>query len=169
MIYEVMEAKEGIALSSGVTVKAEEAPDGFRMEPRNENSTPSPNPKPDLNQNNNHDPNLDSNSNTNPSPNPNPGQLGAPQVGASPVSAGCTVTGGKKKRGRPRKYAPDGTLATALSPMPISSSIPLTGDYSAWKRGRGRPLESVKKHHNCEYESTGKMNRKHRFLLMLLL
>ncbi|KAJ6671972.1 AT-HOOK MOTIF NUCLEAR-LOCALIZED PROTEIN 9 [Salix viminalis] len=155
MIYEVMEAKEGIALSSGVTVKAEEAPDGFRMEPRNENSTPSPNPNPDLNQNNNHDPNPDSNSNTNPSPNPNPGQLGAPQVGASPVSAGCTDTGGKKKRGRPRKYAPDGTLATALSPMPISSSIPLTGDYSAWKRGRGRPLESVKKQHNCEYESTG--------------
>ncbi|KAL9373094.1 hypothetical protein Peur_035338 [Populus x canadensis] len=157
MIYEVMEAKEGIAVSSGVTVKAEEAPDGFRVAPRNENSSPSPNPNPDLNQNNNHNPNPNpnSNSNSNPSPNPDPGQLGAPQVGASPVSAVGTDTAGKKKRGRPRKYAPDGTLALALSPMPISSSIPLTGDYYAWKRGRGRPLESVKKQHNYEYESTG--------------
>ncbi|KAJ6882913.1 AT-hook motif nuclear-localized protein 6-like [Populus alba x Populus x berolinensis] len=153
MIYEVMEAKEGITVSSGVTVKAEEAPDGFRVAPRNENSSPSPNP--DLNQNNNHNPNPNSNSNSNPSPNPDPGQLGAPQVGASPVSAVGTDTAGKKKRGRPRKYAPDGTLAIALSPMPISSSIPLTGDYYAWKRGRGRPLESVKKQHNYEYESTG--------------
>ena len=28
MIYEVMETKEGITVSSGVTVKAEEVPDG---------------------------------------------------------------------------------------------------------------------------------------------
>ncbi|XP_014514816.1 AT-hook motif nuclear-localized protein 6 isoform X2 [Vigna radiata var. radiata] len=58
-------------------------------------------------------------------------------------------TEGKKKRGRPRKYGPDGKVAmdavTALSPMPISSSIPLTGEFSAWKRGRGRPVESIKK------------------------
>ncbi|KAF2311779.1 hypothetical protein GH714_026666 [Hevea brasiliensis] len=39
--------------------------------------------------------------------------------------------------------------------MPISSSIPLTGELSAWKRGRGRPLESVKKQYKYEYESTG--------------
>ncbi|TKY51960.1 AT-hook motif nuclear-localized protein 6 [Spatholobus suberectus] len=55
----------------------------------------------------------------------------------------------KKKRGRPRKYGPDGKVAlgpvAALSPMPISSSIPLTGEFSAWKRGRGRPIESIKK------------------------
>lgn len=55
----------------------------------------------------------------------------------------------KKKRGRPRKYGPDGKPApgavTALSPMPISSSIPLTGEFSAWKRGRGKPVESMKK------------------------
>ncbi|KAK7356874.1 hypothetical protein VNO80_16154 [Phaseolus coccineus] len=59
------------------------------------------------------------------------------------------ATEGKKKRGRPRKYGPDGKVAmgpvTALSPMPISSSIPLTGEFSAWKRGRGRPVESIKK------------------------
>ena len=160
MIYEVMEAKGGIAVSSGVTVKAEEVPEGFRMAPRNENSSPNHNPTPNLNSNSNHNPNpnpnLDPNSNSNPVPNPNPVQFGGPPVGASPVSVGGTDTGVKKKRGRPRKYAPDGTLNTALSPMPISSSIPLTGDYSAWKRGRGRPIEAVKKQHNYEYESTGK-------------
>ncbi|KAL5709624.1 hypothetical protein ACHQM5_020289 [Ranunculus cassubicifolius] len=40
----------------------------------------------------------------------------------------------KKKRGRPRKYAPDGSLALALSPNFYSSSP----DFSE-KRGRGRP------------------------------
>ncbi|CAJ2642493.1 unnamed protein product [Trifolium pratense] len=29
--------------------------------------------------------------------------------------------------------------------MPISSLIPLTGEFSAWKRGRGKPVESIKK------------------------
>ncbi|CAH8275406.1 unnamed protein product [Arabidopsis lyrata] len=44
----------------------------------------------------------------------------------------------KKKRGRPRKYNPDGTLAVTLSPMPISSSVPLTSEFPPRKRGRGR-------------------------------
>ncbi|CAL0333212.1 unnamed protein product [Lupinus luteus] len=61
------------------------------------------------------------------------------------VSAVVTpVTEGKKKRGRPRKYGPDGKVAAvarALSPMPISASIPLTGQLSAWKRGIGKPVE----------------------------
>ncbi|KAL0727050.1 hypothetical protein Bca4012_023143 [Brassica carinata] len=49
----------------------------------------------------------------------------------------------KKKRGRPRKYNPDGTLAvTALSPMPISSSVPLTSGLPPRKRGRGRGKSS---------------------------
>ncbi|EPS73882.1 hypothetical protein M569_00877, partial [Genlisea aurea] len=40
----------------------------------------------------------------------------------------------KKKRGRPRKYAGDGSIVT-LSPMPISASIPLAAaDYSSWKK-----------------------------------
>lgn len=43
----------------------------------------------------------------------------------------------KKKRGRPRKYNLDGTPVT-LSPMPISSSVPLTTEYPPRKRGRGR-------------------------------
>lgn len=73
------------------------------------------------------------------------------------ATAATTTTPGtevKKKRGRPRKYGPDGTMALALSPMPISSSIPLTGDYSGWKRGRGKPVESIKKSsYKFEYES----------------
>lgn len=44
----------------------------------------------------------------------------------------------KKKRGRPRKYNPDGTLAVTLSPMPISSSVPLSAEFPPRKRGRGR-------------------------------
>ncbi|KAL4385763.1 hypothetical protein GQ457_15G001530 [Hibiscus cannabinus] len=60
----------------------------------------------------------------------------------------------KKKRGRPRKYAPYGTLAVALSPMPISSSIPLAGEFPAWKQGRGRRVDSVKKAHKFELESS---------------
>ncbi|KAI5397764.1 variant 2, AT-hook motif nuclear-localized protein 3 [Lathyrus oleraceus] len=65
------------------------------------------------------------------------------------VPVSMPVTAVKKKRGRPRKYGPDGKptpgSATALSPMPISSSIPLTGEFSAWKRGGGKPVESIKK------------------------
>lgn len=76
------------------------------------------------------------------------------------VPAPAPPTEGKKKRGRPRKYGPDGKPAlgavTALSPMPISSSIPLTGEFSAWKSGRGRPVESIKKSSfKFEVESPG--------------
>ncbi|GER30536.1 AT hook motif DNA-binding family protein [Striga asiatica] len=49
----------------------------------------------------------------------------------------------KKKRGRPRKYGPDGSVAKALSPKPISSSAPLPPviDFSAsGKRGKVRPV-----------------------------
>ncbi|KAI9091326.1 hypothetical protein K1719_028137 [Acacia pycnantha] len=76
--------------------------------------------------------------------NENSGQFaGGTEVAApAPVSAPATMTGTqtlctnvKKKRGRSRKYGPDGSMALALSPMPISSSIPLTGDFSGWKRG----------------------------------
>ncbi|KAK7380195.1 hypothetical protein VNO78_32685 [Psophocarpus tetragonolobus] len=75
----------------------------------------------------------------------------------APVSTPVMTSGsmeGKKKRGRPRKYGPDGKVA-ALSPMPISSSIPLTGDFSAWKRGRGKPLESSIKKSFKFFEAEG--------------
>lgn len=82
----------------------------------------------------------------------NYGQFDGPIVPAMTTPSTDVV---KKKRGRPRKYGPDGKVALALSPMPISSSIPLTGDFSAWKRGRGRPIESIKKSYKYEFESPG--------------
>ncbi|KAK7314897.1 hypothetical protein VNO77_33427 [Canavalia gladiata] len=75
----------------------------------------------------------------------------------APVSAAVVPPGsteGKKKRGRPKKYGPDGRVA--LSPMPISASIPFTGDFSSWKRGRGKPLDSIKKSYKFyDVESAG--------------
>ncbi|KAG2711150.1 hypothetical protein I3760_04G063600 [Carya illinoinensis] len=110
---------------SGVGVKVDEVPESYRIDPGTENPT----------------------------------QVGeGPTMAAtapSPVSVATSGTGMKKKRGRPRKYGPDGAVSQALSPMPISSSIPLTGEFSAWKRGRGRPIESVKKSHKHEYQSSG--------------
>ncbi|RWW82319.1 hypothetical protein BHE74_00009223, partial [Ensete ventricosum] len=58
----------------------------------------------------------------------------------------------KKKRGRPRKYGPDGSLLRPLNPMPISASVPAGVQYTsaaavgaAMKRGRGRPVGLVSK------------------------
>ncbi|GMH09222.1 hypothetical protein Nepgr_011062 [Nepenthes gracilis] len=58
----------------------------------------------------------------------------------------------KKKRGRPRKYSPDGgSIALGLAPSPISSSL-AQGDSSSTpsseahaKKNRGRPSSSGKK------------------------
>lgn len=70
----------------------------------------------------------------------------APVPVTAPVSFPAVMAGsteGKKKRGRPKKC--DSVGKVPLSPMPISSSIPLTGDFSGWKRGSGKPFESIKK------------------------
>lgn len=64
----------------------------------------------------------------------------------------------RKKRGRPRKYGPDGAVARALSPMPISSSVPPAGgDYSSGvKRGRGRGSGyQSKQNKNLDVENLG--------------
>lgn len=101
-----------------------------------------------------------------------------PPPAAAPAPVPATVTPGsaaastgsdptKKKRGRPRKYAPDGSLnprasRPTLSPTPISSSIPLSGNYhhSNWKQGKAQqqhqPVEFVKKAHKFDYGSPGK-------------
>ncbi|KAL2248594.1 UNVERIFIED_CONTAM: AT-hook motif nuclear-localized protein 6 [Sesamum indicum] len=120
-----MEEKEGLN-GSGVTVKGDEAPQSFRVEPRVVN--------PDLSQ---------AGSAVPPSP-------AVPVSAAAPAAA----TEVKKKRGRPRKYAADGSIV-ALSPMPISASIPLAGDYSAWKHSSGRSFDSSKKKHKLDFESPG--------------
>ncbi|KAI3808029.1 hypothetical protein L1987_23970 [Smallanthus sonchifolius] len=59
--------------------------------------------------------------------------------------------GFKKKRGRPKKYGPDGKPAVTLSPMPISASIPLTGDYPGWKHSQEKPLTSIKSKQKLEF------------------
>lgn len=56
----------------------------------------------------------------------------------------------KKKRGRPRKYSPDGNIALGLAPTHASpSSAPAAGDSGASdappKKHRGRPPGSGKK------------------------
>uniref|UniRef100_A0A7N0SZ52 AT-hook motif nuclear-localized protein n=1 Tax=Kalanchoe fedtschenkoi TaxID=63787 RepID=A0A7N0SZ52_KALFE len=78
------------------------------------------------------------------------------ELGLSPATGALM----KKKRGRPRKYGPDGTPA-ALSPNPITSSAPHPPviDFSAVKRGKIRPPGSVTKapkmHRRVDAESSG--------------
>ncbi|GAV57936.1 AT_hook domain-containing protein/DUF296 domain-containing protein [Cephalotus follicularis] len=45
----------------------------------------------------------------------------------------------KKKRGRPRKYAPDGAVSLGLSPISVKSKASSDSGTSFQKRGRGRP------------------------------
>ncbi|KAK7340115.1 hypothetical protein VNO77_20809 [Canavalia gladiata] len=106
-----MEAREGI--SSGVTVIGAEAPSAYHMAPRSEA----------------------------PSHGPVVPEATAAAIGVSPVSVGLDGTAVKKKRGRPRKYGPDGSVTMALSPMPISSSAPFSNDFSSGKRGKSRGME----------------------------
>lgn len=63
--------------------------------------------------------------------------------------------GFKKKRGRPRKYGPDGKPKVTLSPMPISSSIPLSGDFPGWKQKQEKPITSIKRKQKLEYRLPG--------------
>ncbi|XP_075501197.1 AT-hook motif nuclear-localized protein 1-like [Primulina tabacum] len=120
-----MEEKEGL-MGSGVAVRGDEAPKSFRVEPMVESSS----------------------------------QFGgstAPLASEAPPASVAAPAAGevmKKKRGRPRKYAPDGSIV-ALSPMPISASIPLTGDYSAWNQSLGGRVDSFKKKKKSKFESPG--------------
>ncbi|CAO2200152.1 unnamed protein product [Urochloa humidicola] len=75
-----------------------------------------------------------------------------------------------KKRGRPRKYGPDGSLIRPLNATPISASAPMAaavaaGQYTpasavgaAMKRGRGRPLDFA-----AAASSAGKQYQHHQF------
>ncbi|GMQ05122.1 hypothetical protein CsSME_00050273 [Camellia sinensis var. sinensis] len=123
-----MEGREVIS-SSGVTVVGSDAPSDYHVAPRTEN------------------------------PSQVTGSAPAAAVGVSPPSAaaGFPLTV-KKKRGRPRKYGPDGTVTMALSPKPISSSAPSPViDFSSEKRGKVRPAGSASKQqqHKMEMENLG--------------
>ncbi|KAI7737911.1 hypothetical protein M8C21_027377 [Ambrosia artemisiifolia] len=69
----------------------------------------------------------------------NPTQIMGPHGFSTETSGGLPSSLAKKKRGRPRKYGPDGTLVsggrTLMSPMPLSASSPPSGGYSDSKLG----------------------------------
>lgn len=101
--------------SSGVTVLVSDAPTGYHLAPRTTEEIP--------------------NQVTGSAP-------PLPPVSISPPTDTTRVVGGafslKKKRGRPRKYGPDGSVSTTLSPNPLSSSAPppVIGFSSVRKQGK---------------------------------
>lgn len=124
-----MEARDGI--SSAVTVVGSDEPSEYHVAPRTENPATT-------------------GGSTTPAPAPTPAAQGTappPQSAAAGGAPTAMMMPGKKKRGRPRKYGPDGSVTMALSPKPISSSAPPSQviDFSADKRGKVRPASSVSK------------------------
>ncbi|GMH21676.1 hypothetical protein Nepgr_023518 [Nepenthes gracilis] len=71
-----------------------------------------------------------------------PGQVTvSPARSRNPTSEGMLGVMEKKKRGRPRKYGPDGSFTKQLSPMPfLASASTFTAKFSGGKRGRGRAI-----------------------------
>ncbi|KAE8730710.1 AT-hook motif nuclear-localized protein 1 [Hibiscus syriacus] len=106
-----MESKDFVTATAGVTVVGFDAQSDYHIAPRSENSTQ----------------------------NPTPGSASPKQAAQPGVPLPVSVAGmpEKKKRGRPRKYGPDGSVTKALSPKPISTAAPPSViDFSAVKRGK---------------------------------
>ncbi|XP_076960416.1 AT-hook motif nuclear-localized protein 1-like [Bidens hawaiensis] len=97
---------------------------------------------------------------TDPPTKPNPPQsitsqlasLTPPYTAAPPPPPPLTE---KKKRGRPRKYGPDGSVTKALSPKPISTAAPPVIDFSAGKRPKVRQPTAGKLDPPKELDSLG--------------
>lgn len=124
-----MEGRESVVVSGSPEVGGGDAGGAAKDSP---SSTPSPSPTP--------------------SPPAGPGAV-VPPVPVMGIATGMSTGVGsgsedlaRKKRGRPRKYGPDGSsMALALSPTTSSSPFsPIGGDFSG-KRGRGRPPGSGKR------------------------
>ncbi|KAK1438690.1 hypothetical protein QVD17_04500 [Tagetes erecta] len=110
-----------VGVGVGVTVVASDAPSDYHISPTTEPPT-------------------FAGATTQVATSPPPSTAVPPPLGVMPLSM-------KKKRGRPRKYGPDGSVTQALSPKPISSaaSSPVI-DFSSGKRAKIR-LPSAGKHH----------------------
>ncbi|PRQ17998.1 putative PPC domain-containing protein [Rosa chinensis] len=124
-----MEGREAVN-TSGVTVVGSDAPSDYHVAPRAENPA--------------------NNAGSAPAP-----PVAPPPGAAMPAGAGSVAV--KKKRGRPRKYGPDGSVTMALSPKPISSAAPPPViDFAAEKQPRGKvkPASSVSKN-KYEMENLG--------------
>ncbi|GLT78326.1 hypothetical protein SLA2020_498660 [Shorea laevis] len=117
-----MESREAVTTTTptgGVTVVGSDAPSDYHIAPRTENLNPNP---------------------TQASAAPPP-----PQTTVQPRADAAGIPA-KKKRGRPRKYGPDGTVTMALSPKPISSAAPPPLiDFSTGKRGKVKSPTSISK------------------------
>ncbi|KAK6158061.1 hypothetical protein DH2020_005375 [Rehmannia glutinosa] len=116
--------------SGGVTVVGSDAPSEYHVAPRTANENP---------------PQVTGSASLAVTVTPAPVSVTQPPSEAAGVGGAITTL--KKKRGRPRKYGPDGSVAKALSPKPISSSAPPPViDFSAvGKRGKVRPVGSAAK------------------------
>ncbi|KAL4325596.1 hypothetical protein GQ457_11G023240 [Hibiscus cannabinus] len=107
--------------TTGVTVVGSDAPSDYHIAPRSEKTT------------------------QNPISNPGsaPPQIPSQLVPQPVVVAGMPL---KNKRGRPRKYGPDGSVTMALSPKPISTAAPPPViNFSAGKRGKVKSPTSFTK------------------------
>ncbi|GMI76345.1 AT-hook motif nuclear-localized protein 1 [Hibiscus trionum] len=123
-----MESREAVTntnttttATTGITVVGSDAPSDYHIAPRSENSTQNPGSAPP--------------------------QI-PPQTVSQPVTQSVVVAGMplKKKRGRPRKYGPDGSVTMALSPKPISTAAPPPViDFSAGKRAKVKSPTSFSK------------------------
>lgn len=105
------------SMTTGVTVIGAEAPSNYHLASRGEAPSQAP-----------------------------PQTAVSPTGAVTPASAGLPGLMEKKKRGRPRKYGPDGSVSRSYSPMPTSASAaPAAGSYPSGKRGRGRSAASEAK------------------------
>ena len=129
----------------GVTVVASDAPSNYQIAPRsdsNQNSTAGSAPLAP------------------PQATPAPPKAPSAPLQAPPphTPSEAATMPLKKKRGRPRKYGPDGSVTMALSPKPISSAAPASSpviDFSVAKHKKIKPVSKAK----YELENLGKERR----------